>query len=173
MGNDAMVTLEPQDTMRAIMKVGEPFKRRALGAVLALPIFLVLYVVLPPPASEVMDDFYRGGYWKTGGRESRLGDPLKAHSQLIKSHVIKDVANKNMKYRIYGMEFLGHGKIREALPVLLAILHDETEESVYRGHALKNIFRIDMKQGLALAEEYRDEKDILGYLFQHNSHPYK
>ena len=167
-----MVTLEPRDAMRATMKVGEPFKRRALGAVLALPVFLVLYVVLPPSASDIMDDFYLDGS-ESGRFESMIADPLKNFPHVVKFHVIKDIANKNMKYRTYAMGFLGHCKIREALPALLTILRDETENSIDRGYALRNIFRIDNKQGLTLAEEYKGEKGFLGYMVERIFHPYE
>jgi len=154
-----MLTLEPRDTMRATMKTGEPFERRALGAVLALPIFLVLYVFLPPTASDIMEDFYEA----KDRSESMIIDPLMDFPQVVKYHVIKDVGNRNMKFRGHAIEYLGYCKIHEALPLLLRILHDESEALEFRGDALESIFLIDAVQGTDLAKQYKGSGSYLGY----------
>ena len=132
------------------------------GVVLAL---VALHFILLPSPEEVLEDFYDLSE-ESDRTESMLANPLRAHAGLVKDLVIREIANKNMRYRRYAIIFLGQCRIREALPALLAILNDETEDEVYRGDALRSIFFIDKEQGLALAQAYRTGEDFLGYRAQ-------
>ena len=137
-------------------------KRFVITSVLTAWTALVAYLLIRPTAESVMREFYegqRGEVW--------IADPLKNHTNLVKWHVIEHVAYKNMRYRIYAMGFLGECNVTEALPVLLTILEDQTEEDAFRGQALESISLLDLTLATALAERYTDQWGRLGSAAKH------
>ena len=116
----------------------------------------------PSPATvdSVMDDFHLA----EGRGEDMLMDPLILNADLVKDRVIQDIMNPEMDKRIYAISFLGNEGIGEAMPVLLHILNDESEEDPFRNGALESIFLIDKRRGKRLAGKYSSRQDSLGQI---------
>lgn len=114
-----------------------------------------------PTVGGVMSDFYRED---AGRAEDMLMDPLILHADLVKHRVIEEVASPAMPKRRYAIGFLGVAGITEALPVLRRILGDESEADYFRADALESIYRIEQREGLALAAQYRSRDDFLGFI---------
>lgn len=109
-------------------------------------------------ADEVMEDFYEA----KDRAEDMLMDPLIVNSDIVKHRVIEEIKDKNMDKRRYAIGYLGNEKINEALPILVAILEDESELDYFRADALESIFLIDKEFGLSKAKKYRKREDLLG-----------
>jgi hypothetical protein len=144
-----------------------------------ISLLLVLGVALacaaPPPAPEP------GEYW-TGGKqftevwrqfyrpeephEPELDDPLIAAGPKMVSAICEAVKHKDMKYRRYAIGALGHIADRGAIPTLLPILENGTEEEYFRADALQAIYQIDTARGKELASRYRESGEMLGTLAQ-------
>ena len=120
--------------------------------------FIYVYRFFNPTADEVMHEFYTrkevGSLW--------IDAPLKCHADTVKMHVIRDITNKDMRYRHYALGFLGDCHIKEALPTLLAMLFDPTETDSFRGDVLEAIFLLAPGLAMDLAVQYADKSDSLG-----------
>jgi hypothetical protein len=130
---------------------------------IAVPIIMLLaswplFTAIWPSPDQVMQDFHA-----TRQRpEESLIDPLILHSGIVAPVVIQEIKNPQMDKRRYAILFLGHDRIKEALPVLRAILADETERVYFRADALESIFQIDNKEGLDLAHKFLGADAYLG-----------
>jgi hypothetical protein len=116
-----------------------------------------------PTVGGVMSDFYRED---AGRAEDMLMDHGSADSArgLGQAPRHRGVASPAMPKRRYAIGFLGVAGITEALPVLRRILGDESEADYFRADALESIYRIEQREGLALAAQYRSRDDFLGFI---------
>jgi len=105
-----------------------------------------------------MQDFYAA----EGRAEDMLMDPLILNADVIAPVVIEQIRNRHMDKRRYAIGFLGNRRIEESLPVLRAILADDTERAFFRADALESIFQIDDREGLDHASQYSGWDDSLG-----------
>ena len=145
--------------------MGKRLKKKTVFTILIIfSALFFLYRELFPTAEDVLADFYRPGGRETGRTDSMLANPLKAHADTVKMLVIEKIPDKNMTHRRYAIAFLGTCRIREAIPALLSILNDTTEDAGFRADALRNIFSIDEKMGLTLAEKHNEGRDLLQYV---------
>lgn len=140
---------------------GERMKRCIIVAVAVLLVGVAASYLLWPRATveSVMNDFFSGD---AGRAEDMLMDPLILHADLVKSRVIEEVVARTMPKRRYAIGFLGVAGITDALPVLRAILTDETEKDYFRADALESIYRIAKDEGLVLASQYQSRTNFLG-----------
>ncbi len=138
-------------------------KRRwiVFGSMAILSIVFMKYLLFSKPTAEqVMADFF-ASEWRA---EEMNMDPLILNSDIVAPLVIEYVKNKEMELRRYAIGFLGNEKIMDSLPVLRAILADETEKEYFRADALEAIFKIGRQEGLTLAQLHNKRADLLGYI---------
>jgi hypothetical protein len=76
--------------------------------------------------------------------------------------VLKEIGNKEMPGRHHAIRFLGESGNREALPVLEAIVNDESELADFRADALHAISVIDVSRARELATMHAARSDNLG-----------
>jgi hypothetical protein len=125
----------------------------------AVPILTIIYAFsLGPSPHKVLSDF------KTAEvAESALIEPLlDAERSEIEPLLIAEIASKDMVRRSHAIQYLARIESTGALPVLEAILADQTEQDLFRAGALAAISAIDPARGRKHALTYRERRDELG-----------
>lgn len=107
---------------------------------------------------EALADFYEA----KDRAEDQLMDPLILNGPRVVPLVLKDLPNKDMRLRRYAIGFLGNGRYSEALPMLEAILNDESEIYHFRADALEAIFQISQARAKELAPNFVNGQEFLG-----------
>ncbi len=140
--------------------VGGTMEKRIIQLTFLVVSGLCLWIFFDsqPSVDRIMADFHRA----EGRSEDMIMDPLILHADLVKKRVIEDIKNPQMDKRRYAIAFLGNERIREALPVLEAIVNSESEQDYIRGDALESLVMIDEARGRALARSYSTRQDYLG-----------
>jgi hypothetical protein len=107
---------------------------------------------------EALEDFYEA----RDRAEDQLRDPLILNGRRVVPLVLKEIPNKDMRLRRYAISFLGNGRYSEALPMLEAILNDESEIYYFRSGALEAIFHISQARAKELAPNFVNGQELLG-----------
>lgn len=95
-------------------------------------------------------------------KKSFLVLPLCSAGESVVPIVTQKIKNKNMERRTYAIGFLGTTESKVPLPVLKAILEDESEKIGYRANSLKSVYLIDEETGKNLALKYKNQDDYIG-----------
>src|SRR5690625_4272391 len=93
--------------------------------------------------------------------EPDLAGPLVKQGTAMVPAICEAVKHKNMKQRRYAIEALGKIGSAQALPVLTAILENQTEKNYFRADALESIYQINQKLGQRYAEQYQHAGGLL------------
>jgi hypothetical protein len=107
---------------------------------------------------EALEDFYEA----KDRAEDQLMDPLILTGRSVVPLVLKELPNKDMRLRRYAIGFLGNGRYSEALPLLEAILNDESEIDYFRSDALRSIFQTSQSRARELAPNFVNGQEFLG-----------
>lgn len=136
-------------------------KKWVLPTASAVPLLAIIYAFsLGPSPHKVLRDFKIDQV-----PESALIQPLlDADPSEMEPLLIFEIAAKDMVRRRYAIEYLGRIKSTSALPVLEAILADQTEQDGFRADALEAIGAIDRVRAERHALNYRESPDPLGRL---------
>ena len=108
--------------------------------------------------AEALQDFYEA----TDRAEDQLIDPLVLNGQRVVPLVLRDLPDKEMPLRRYAIGFLGNGGYEEALPLLVKIVTDESEEYYFRSDALIAIYGISPETARQLAPNHVNGELLLG-----------
>ncbi len=108
-------------------------------------------------AEKALQDFYN-----YNGFHDKMTEPLYKGGEKVIPLVIEKVKDKNMPHRLNAIGFLGKPKNYEALPVLIEILKDESENNYLRKEALWAVYQIEVKIALDFAYKYQNREDDLG-----------
>jgi HEAT repeat protein len=102
----------------------------------------------PAPFEEVWIAFY----WE-GTSAPHLSTILVTAGPKIVPSIVEAISDRQMYARRIAISALGLLKQREALPVLVEMLNDESEEGYFRSDALEAIYLIDAGAGKMAASE--------------------
>lgn len=94
--------------------------------------------------------------------EDQLIDPLILAGDEVVPLVLRELRRRDMPGRRYAILFLGNVQAVDALPTLEGILHDETEDELFRGDALHAIAMINRRRAVELAGAYENADGFLG-----------
>lgn len=129
----------------------------------ALALFSIWWMFNTGPyrdPEDALKDFYAA---KDQDRvEDQLTDPLILVGESVVPLILKELPNKEMRYRRYAISFLGNGRYKQALSSLEKILSDASENDYFRSDALRAIYLISDIRAKALAPVYIDRRDSLG-----------
>lgn len=100
---------------------------------------------------SALSDFYGGA----ARPECLLTEPLRRAGDSILPLLLAEVRDKAMPKRRYAIGYLGERRYEAALPVLEAILRDDTERDFVRGDALLAIYAISEPRAKLLAADHQ------------------
>jgi hypothetical protein len=123
---------------------------------------LIYFLLIPSPRTAIANFISFGTKPGDGATEDTLMDPLIVARGDVVPEVLAAVAHRKMPRRRYAIAFLGNSGRKDALPTLLRIMNDTSEEPVFRADALEAISVIDFAQGRRLANEFLGRLDYLG-----------
>ena len=109
---------------------------------------MYLFSTLPGSPEEALKRFHTEMV-----AEDQLIDPLILAGKGVVPLLLKEVQDKNMQQRRYGIAALGHLGDPAALPVLESIFKDPSEIDYFRCDALEAIALLDSNVGRVLAKE--------------------
>jgi uncharacterized lipoprotein NlpE involved in copper resistance len=119
---------------------------------------LILFVVLgcsTRSPEQILEEFYN-----YNEPDSESLDPLILAGEKVVPLIIEKIRDRSMQRRRLAIDFLGNGEYEQALPVLIKILNDETEESHFRVAALISIFQIAENLGNEFAQRYKNDSNL-------------
>jgi hypothetical protein len=125
---------------------------------------IVLDVAAPRfrPAPEKALRQFHAQYHDGRTAEDQLMCPLILAGPAACPVIARDVKDRKQPLRRYAIGAIENLRCTDALPVLKAILQDDSEKDYFRGDALEAIWQIDHTEGETAAKAVSGRTDILG-----------